>query len=188
MQNTADEKPFETARQSLQEEDFLSAYRGVKIFRRPLRRRGVRVGLCLTAAAVSLSFIPSSMLLLGGVAWPVCTAAAALLLGAAFWIFQPSQEKESAAAIFESSALLRPEQQITFFRDRMTFESKYESFVQFWSETAACVETPAVFAFAGGREKSMIVIAKRSLEPGQAQRLSQFFQNEFTTRYLKTGR
>lgn len=177
-----------TAVQTLTERDFLEAYRAVKICGSPLRRRGVRAGICLTAAALAASVIPSYYRIFLSAQIPVCVVAVFLTAAAAFWFLQPAAESRYAERLFRACPLMALPSEIRVEYDRVTVKSERERYTEYWTDFAFCVETPGLFAASGGCERRLLIVEKNSLSQEETVRLQALLSNGFAGRYHRIPR
>ncbi|NLJ31036.1 MAG: hypothetical protein GX424_05470 [Clostridiales bacterium] len=181
-------KPIATVEQSLREPDYAAAYYAAQSTVSLLRRKEVLSGICLTVAVVGGSLIPlfyRTPGLLGGL-----IAVCALGLGSAllFFFVQPHDIRSWAGEIYRSNALLALPQTITVYRDSIVAKSEKETFQEYWTDFARCVETRDAFVLVGGRERWILTVQKEGLEKSERETLSAHFQDAFARRYQKFGR
>jgi hypothetical protein len=180
--------PIGVVEQTLTAEEYAPEYRAAGGILSPFHRRGVKAGLCLSAALLIGSVIPLYRARFSTVFGPICGAALCVAFAALFYFYQPREIERWAAELFRSNALLSLPQKISVYRDSVVIESEREHILEYWTDFAGCLEDGEAFVLAGGRERDLLVIKKRGLSPEQIRSLSEHFSSAFALRYEKRNR
>lgn len=188
MATSYEGSPIEVIEQTLSAEEYAPEYRAAGGILSPWSRRGVKAGLCLSAALLVGSVIPLYRARFSTFFGPVCGVALCVAFAALFYFYQPREIERWAAELFRSNALLSLPQRISVYRDSVVIESERERILEYWTDFAGCLEDRKAFVFAGGRERNLLVIKKQGLSPEQTQRLSEHFSAAFAFRYQKRNR
>lgn len=175
--------------QTLTERDYREAGRAAEETAHPSRRRWVRVCACLTAAGFSASLTPASLRAFRTALPALLPAAALALLALAVWAFHAEIAGGRAGRRFRACPLLALPQRVTLGRDRAVVRSEYEKSVRYWTEFPLCVETPRLFAAAGGQwGRALLIVRKDSLPGGDAAEAEKLLAGAFGRRYCKIGK
>ena len=180
--------PIEVVEQTMSEQEYAREYRAAGEILSPFRRRGVKAGLCLSAALIIASVIPFYRTKFSTVFVPVCGVVLCIAFAALFYFYQPAEIERWAAELFRSNALLSLPQKISIYRDSVVVKSERERILEYWTDFAGCLEKKNAFVLAGGRERPLLIIKKQGLSPEQIRRLSEHFSETFALRYRKSGR
>lgn len=180
--------PIAVLEQTMTDTEYARGYRASETLLSVFHRRGVKAGLCLSAAVLIGSFIPLYREKFTTFFVPGCGVALCLLFAALFFFYQPRETERWAAELFRSNALLSLPQKISIYRDSVVVESERERILEYWTDFSGCLENNRAFILTGGRERTLLILEKKGLSPEQEKRLSEHFSSVFARRYMKDGR
>lgn len=146
--------------QTLSEEEFACAFRALNHCASPWRRRGVRAGLCATAALAVALFLPAYRRQFATAVFPAVLICALLVGASAFFFLQPVWENRKAHELYSSCALMAQPARFTVRADRAEWKNRYESCTEYWTDFLFCAETPTLFVAAGGFQRGVLVMKK----------------------------
>lgn len=169
--------------QTLGEEDFAAACRLLDHCASPWRRRGVRAGVCVTAAAAVAAFLPAYLRRFASAVAPGAVIGALLLCACAFFFLQPWEETRRARRRFLECPLAALPARLCVTRDRVQWNTRCERCTEYWTEFRFCAESPSLFAASGGSCRGMLAVKKSGLTPEQAESLRACLSGAFAGRY-----
>lgn len=180
--------PIAVLEQTLTEREYAQGYRASGVLLSSFHRRGVKAGLCLSAAVLIGSFVPLYRVKFTTFFAPGCFIVLCLVFAALLYFYQPRETERWAAELFRSNALLSLPQKISVYRDSVVMESERERIVEYWTDFSGCLENEQAFVLTGGRERNLMILEKKGLSPEQVKLLSEHFSSVFTRRYMKSSR
>lgn len=180
--------PIAVIEQTLTGGEYASGYRASGALLSSFHRRGVKAGLCLSAAVLIGSFIPLYRAKFTTFFAPACGIVLCAVFAALFYFYQPRETERWAADLFRSNALLSLPQKISVYRDSVVIESERERILEYWTDFSGCLENERAFVLTGGRERNLLLIEKNGLSPEQEKVLSEHFSSVFARRYMKNMR
>ncbi|WBY64444.1 hypothetical protein [Thermocaproicibacter melissae] len=174
-----------TVQQTLTARDFAEAFQAALFFSAPMRRRSVRMLMCITAGGIAASFLPLSWARVSVRATLIAVSVLCLAAGIVIWLFQPVWQRNRAENWFRCCPLAALPAKITLSRRSAEIVTECEHMVEYWTDFSLCVETDRLICAAGGRQRFLLVLKKEGLPSEQAEELSGLMRYAFDGRWYR---
>lgn len=151
----------------------------------PLHRSGVRVGLCLTAAALCALVTPSYAAKYATFWFPLCFIGVMLALAVYFGFGQAKALESTAEERFTENGLLSLPFKAVLYRDSFSVTNRCEQIRGYWTDITLCLESDTLFVLTGGWDRPLLVFPKEGMEESAVQSMSQNLASAFASRYRR---